>query len=89
MVELLKQDQYIPFGTIDQCIAIFAGSRGFLDDLELTKVHAFESDLLEHFRGPGKALRDKLVEARSFKELGAEFGEAIKTFKAGWTAVTS
>jgi len=89
MVELLKQDQYIPFNTIDQCISIFAGSRGFLDDLDLDKVHAFESDLLEHFRGPGKALRDKLVEARSFKQLGDEFATAVREFKANWTAVAS
>ena len=31
--EMLKQGQYKPNEVINQCIAIFAGSRGFLDDL--------------------------------------------------------
>ena len=86
MVELLKQGQYSPFGVIDQCIAIFTGSKGFLDDIPKDKVHAFETDLLDHFRGPGKALRDKLVEAQSFKKLGDEFETAIREFKAVWSS---
>ena len=86
MVELLKQGQYSPFDVIDQCISIFAGSKGFLDDLPLDKVHAFEADLLDHFRGPGKALRDKLVESRSFKQVGDEFQAAIGEFKKVWSS---
>ncbi len=86
MVELLKQGQYSPFDVIDQCISIYAGSKGFLDNLPLDKVHDFESDMLDHFRGPGKSLRDKLVEERSFKKLGGEFETAIGEFKKVWTS---
>ena len=86
MVELLKQGQYSPFDVIDQCISIFAGSKGFLDDLPLDKVHAFEADLLDHFRGPGKGLRDKLVESSSFKQIGEEFEAAIGEFKQVWSS---
>ncbi|MCH7601526.1 MAG: F0F1 ATP synthase subunit alpha [Planctomycetes bacterium] len=85
MVELLKQGQYMPYDAIDQCIAIYAASKGYLDDLDLTKVHAFESDLLEHFKTSKKDLREKLVEAKSFKGLEDDFLAAIKDFKAGWT----
>ena len=38
MVELLKQGQYKPYDVIDQCISIFAGSKGILDDVPLTAV---------------------------------------------------
>jgi F-type H+-transporting ATPase subunit alpha len=86
MVELLKQGQYSPFDVIDQCISIFTGSKGFLDDLPKDKVHAFESDLLDHFRGPGKALREKLVQERSFKTIGDELEAAIGEFKNVWTS---
>jgi len=86
MVELLKQGQYSPFGVIDQCISIFAGSKGILDDLPLDKVHDFEKDLHDHFNGPAKALRDELVASRSFKELGDKFLEEIKQFKSVWNA---
>jgi F-type H+-transporting ATPase subunit alpha len=86
MVELLKQGQYAPYEVIDQCISIFAASKGFLDKLPLTDVHAYESALLDHFRGPAKELRNKLVEAKSFKALGDEFEAEIKTFAAGFVA---
>ncbi|MEE3001771.1 MAG: F0F1 ATP synthase subunit alpha [Planctomycetota bacterium] len=85
MVELLKQGQYSPFNAIDQCISIFAGSKGCLDQLPLDKVHAFEMDLLDHFRGPGKALRDELVESQSFKGLEEKFEKAIGAFSETWS----
>ena len=86
MVELLKQGEYMPFNVIDQCISIFAASKGFLDDLPLNKVHAFETALLEYFGGPKKDLRDKLVEQKSFKKLDDEFIAALREFKANWSA---
>jgi F-type H+-transporting ATPase subunit alpha len=82
MVELLKQGQFTPFTVIDQCISIYAASKGFMDDVPLTKVNAFEKGLLEHFQGPAKAVRDQLVEKKSFKGLEEQFNAAIKAFKA-------
>jgi F-type H+-transporting ATPase subunit alpha len=82
MVELLKQGQFTPFNVIDQCISIFAASKGFMDDVPVTKVSAFEKGLLEYFQGAGKAVRDQLVEKKSFKGLEDQFSAAIKAFKA-------
>ena len=84
MVELLKQNQYVPYDAIDQCISILTGTKGFLDDLKPDHVHDFERDLLDTFRGPKKELRKRLAEARSFKGLEAEFTEALREFKANW-----
>jgi len=84
MVELLKQGQYTPYEVIDQCLSIFAGSKGILDDIDLDKVLAFERALLDHFHGPQKALRDKLAEARSFKGMEDEFQNAMRDFKSNW-----
>ena len=86
MVELLKQGQYTPYTAIDQAISIFAGSKGFLDDVDLTKVKTFEEQLLEHFRGPASALRAKLEEEKSFKKISDEFVTEIRAFKQGWVA---
>jgi len=47
MVELLKQDQYSPMDVIDQVISIFAGTNGYLDDLEIAQVRPFERFLLD------------------------------------------
>jgi F-type H+/Na+-transporting ATPase subunit alpha len=84
MVELLKQGQYMPYDAIDQCISIFAASKGFLDDLPLTQVHAFEKDLLEFFRVPKKGVRAGLEEKKSFKGMEDQFIAALREFKANW-----
>ena len=46
LTELLKQPQFKPVAVEDQVIAIFAGTRGYLDRLPLNKVGEFESRLL-------------------------------------------
>jgi F-type H+-transporting ATPase subunit alpha len=84
MVELLKQGQYTPFDTIDQCLAMFAGTRGLLDDVAIDKVREFERAMLDYLRGPAKALRDELVKAASFKGLEDRVTEALKAFKQTW-----
>jgi len=48
MVELLKQPQYQPLSVDQQVISIFAGTQGFLDDLPVDQVAAFEAGLLKH-----------------------------------------
>ena len=87
MVELLKQGQYSPYEVFDQCLSLFAGSKGLLDDVDLDKVLQFERALLDYFHGPQKPLLDKLVEAGSFKKLGDEFIAAMRDFKANWVSV--
>jgi F-type H+-transporting ATPase subunit alpha len=82
LVELLKQGQYTPYKAIDQAISIYAASKGFLDDVDLTKVHAFEEGLIEYMNTTGKPAKDRLVEAKSFKGLDDVFATAIAAFKA-------
>ena len=85
LVELLKQGQYTPFKAIDQSIAIYAASKGFLDDVDIEHVHAFEEGLLEYMSSSAKATKDKLVESKSFKGLEDEFNTAIGDYKATFT----
>ena len=42
MVELLKQEQYVPMPVEQQVISIFAGVNGYLDDLPVEAVRRFE-----------------------------------------------
>ncbi|MDP6987605.1 MAG: F0F1 ATP synthase subunit alpha [Phycisphaerales bacterium] len=88
MVELLKQGQYAPFDVIDQCISIYAGAKGFLDDVDLTRVHDFEHGLLDYFRGPARELRAELVAEKSFKKIGDKMDAAVAEYKAGFLAAS-
>ena len=85
MVELLKQPQYVPMDEIDQVLQIFAGGKGLLDHLSVDQVQAFATALVEYFQGPGKAVRDKLADAKSTKGLADELKQAMEDFKAGWS----
>ncbi len=50
LTELLKQPQYSPLQMEEQVCVIYAGVKGFLDDLPLNKVRAFEDALLKELR---------------------------------------
>ncbi len=85
MVELLKQPQYVPFNVIDQVVSIFAGTRGYLDDVEINNVRAFEKGLLEFMQTTGKQVRDELAQKKALdKDLEKKLGDMIGQFKAGF-----
>ena len=49
MVEILKQNQYVPMATEKQILIIYAGLNGYLDHVDLKHVAQFETQLLEYF----------------------------------------
>ncbi|MGA0064793.1 MAG: F0F1 ATP synthase subunit alpha [Ilumatobacteraceae bacterium] len=50
LVELLKQPLNSPMPVEEQVVSIFAGTKGYLDDLPVADVRRFESELLAHMR---------------------------------------
>ena len=46
LTELLKQDQYSPMTVAEQVISVFTGVKGFLDDIDLSKIKQFEKDII-------------------------------------------
>ena len=65
MVELLKQPQNAPMHVIDQALMIFAGTNGYLDDVPLPAVRAWETQFLETMHTSHQALWDKIAAAQS------------------------
>jgi F-type H+-transporting ATPase subunit alpha len=87
MVELLKQPQYVPMDVIDQILSIHAGARGFLDDIPLDQVDAFEAALLKHYRDEHAAVRAELETGRKMTdELDAKLKKIVGNFKTSFTA---
>ncbi len=82
LVELLKQGQYQPLDVAEQIIVIFSGVRGFLDDLPVESVRAFEDELLRHVREHKKelltAIRDKKVLDDDLEKKIVSVIEAVK-----------
>jgi len=56
LTELLKQPQYKPLPVEEQVVTIYAGVRGYLDNIDLGKVTAFEQALLAEVRASGQEI---------------------------------
>ncbi|MBI4717742.1 MAG: F0F1 ATP synthase subunit alpha [Planctomycetes bacterium] len=83
MVELLKQPQYAPYHVNEQIVSIYAGTKGFLDDLPLAKVQPFEKSLLKHVRDEYPEILKELEEKRDLSDdLAARLGKIIADFKS-------
>ena len=86
LTELLKQQQYQPLAVEKQIIAIYAGTKGFLDDLEVEDIGAFESGLNE-FMAASKtsiltAIRDQgVIDEETEKALEEAIVEYKERFK--------
>jgi F-type H+-transporting ATPase subunit alpha len=50
LTELLKQPQYSPLTNAEIVSVIYAGTQGFLDEIEVSEVGRFEQGLLRHLR---------------------------------------
>ncbi len=87
MVELLKQPQYKPMAVEEQVVSLFAGTRGYMDDVPVEAVRKFEEGLQEYFHN---VKSDILAEIRDKKVLDdgltAKLGAAIDEFKKGFKA---
>jgi F-type H+-transporting ATPase subunit alpha len=81
-VEILKQGQYAPLPVEDQVMVIYAVTQGFLDDVEVNRIQAWESSFLEFMhtahKGVGEAIR---TEKAMSEEIEKEFRSAIEQHK--------
>jgi F-type H+-transporting ATPase subunit alpha len=81
MVELLKQPQFQPYPVAEQVVSIFAGTKGFLDKLAVSKVPAFEKALLKHFRDEFPEILEEIGATGAISdELSAKISEVMKNF---------
>jgi len=60
LTELLKQDQYSPMTVAEQVISVFAGVKGYLDDLELNQIKDFEKDFFTKINASSPDLIEKI-----------------------------
>ncbi len=83
LTELLKQNQYVPMPFQDQVVAIYAGTRGYLDKLAINEVGPFQTELVAHMNSQHKGVLDGIVAA------GAIDDATDKTMKDIFTKFTA
>ena len=84
MVSTLNQPQYAPWPVEEQVVAIFAGTRGYLDEIPTEHVPRFQDELREHLRTEGSIYKD-LREGRELPdELVSRLEQELEKFKRGF-----
>ena len=84
MVELLKQPQYQPLSVGEQVMSIYAGTNGFLDDVDIKSVQQWEQDFLQYARDKNSSLIEALASEKLSDENIEKIETCIKDFKAGY-----
>jgi F-type H+-transporting ATPase subunit alpha len=81
MVELLKQPQYQPMDVVDQVMSVFAGTKGYLDDVPISDVSRWERDFHLYVKSKHQSLRDAIAETQALDdERTSQLIDVIKTF---------
>ena len=82
MTEILKQGQYVPMSAADQVIAIFAVSEGYADDLELSDIARFESELIDYVNRSYPEFQGEVLSGKKLSaDQQAKLKECIVNFK--------
>lgn len=85
LTELLKQKQYHPMPVEEEVVSIFTGIRGYLDELPINKIAAFEAEMLKQLKAtvPSvlESIRDeKVISPDTEDDLRYFLDDFVKTF---------
>jgi F-type H+-transporting ATPase subunit alpha len=84
LTELLKQAQNAPLPVEEQVLVIYAGSNGWVDDVPVSEVRRFESEMLAFMRANHAALLEGIRTTGAAPD-AAELKKAFQSFKDGFT----
>ena len=85
LTELLKQPQYSPMDVEEQVAVIFAGVKGYLDQIPTQKIGEFEQSLIQKLNAKGSNIlesirKDKSISDDTEKALKDTLDELVKNF---------
>ena len=86
VMELMKQKQYSPLSVAEMSISLYAVENGYLDDVELEKIGAFEDALLAFMNSDKKDLIQKINDEGEFNDdIEAAMKSSVEEFKKNHT----
>jgi len=87
LTELLKQNQYVPMPFADQVVAIYAGTRGYLDKLAVSEVGPFQEQLIALMKASHGGILETIVAKGSIDEAtDKQMKEIFTKFAADFSA---
>ena len=83
IMEIMKQPQYTPLTVAQMAVSLFAVSEGFVDDIEVAKVRAFEDALQAHMKQSHAGLMERINKQPEYSdEIATALRKAVTDFKA-------
>ncbi len=80
--ELLKQKQYAPMSVAQQALSLFAADRGYMADVEVEKILAFEEALHGYLTSEKGELEEQINSTGDWNDdIEAQFVELVEDFK--------
>jgi F-type H+-transporting ATPase subunit alpha len=87
LTELLKQPQYEPVPVERQIILLYAGTKGFVDDIKVSSLGAFETKLFEFMAAHHQGLVKRIADSKSFDgDIETDLAAALQQFKQQFLA---
>ncbi len=85
MLSLLKQGQYMPMPIEEQVASIFAGVKGYLDEIPENEISRFESEYIEHLRTRRPEILNQIADEKKLSdELSDKMHALLKEFVASF-----
>ena len=83
VTELMKQAQYSPLSVAEMAFTLFAANEGYLDDVDVKKVVAYEAAMLADMKSSHADLMTKINETGDYNDdIAAQMKSALDNFKA-------
>ena len=87
LTELLKQAQFHPLTAEQQVVILFAGTQGFLDDVKVEDIRAFEDGLYKYLDSGQTALLNDIATKKALDDqLKKRISDALSEYKANFLA---
>jgi F-type H+-transporting ATPase subunit alpha len=86
ITEMMKQKQYAPMTVASMAVSLFAVNEGFLDDVPVAKVRAFEDALQDYMAQKQQALLAKINAQPEYSDaIAGELKTAVGEFKKSYS----
>ena len=86
VMELMKQNQYAPLTVAEMAVSLYAVDKGYIDDVEVNKVVAFEKAMHDFMRSQYKDMLDNINNTGDYNDdIEAALKKAVEDFKAKGT----
>ncbi len=86
LTELLKQPQYQPLALADQVALIYAGTKGYLDNVPLERVKEWQTAFLRSYNSQFSDLASSIADTNTLTDdQEAKLKNALETFRASWS----